>query len=548
MNRLTSTLPFILLPLLCIATSCLRHEEGLSAESKAARVVVASEHIDSLRIRKELDKLRIPVRFHQVVFSSYTNNIGSLIWIENGHFNQHAILASAFFWRYLHEGLLDKTAFLPQMESVFRSCNLDEDLVIPSSKVVSMDIAFTSQCIMFMSRLSEGKGPELTGQKEWYIPVRRFMPEQDVPVPIIAISKPLTSPLNGQYVALSDALTKIKSLHKKGALKPVRFRGKNILPGDSSKTIREVKVWVQAFSGYDPYDTSSIFHSAFADRVREVRLCLGLNDTALVDEALINRMNIPIQHRIRTILVNLERWKWLAPDTSTSYIRINIPDYSLEVIENGVIVKRMKAVVGSESNHTVMFKDEIEQIIFSPYWHVPSGIFEKELWPKLRRDRQYLAANDMEVLGPDGVVDPSRIAWSRYTGKSFPYQIQQKPGPKNPLGLVKFHFPNPYHIYIHDTPNRELFFLQKRPFSHGCIRISEPEWLAAYLLKDFDEWNEAAIDSAMHSGVEQFVPLKNKVPVYITYFTSWVNETGLLQFRDDIYGHDTNMEQTMFPE
>lgn len=177
-----------------------------------------------------------------------------------------------------------------------------------------------------------------------------------------------------------------------------------------------------------------------------------------------------------------------------------------------------------------MHTGKLSQIVFSPYWNVPPSIVKKEILPKMESNRNYLVSQDMEVTGNEGGLP----------------KIRQLPGEKNSLGRVKFLFPNSYDIYFHDTPAKELFKKDKRAFSHGCIRLSEPEKMAQYLLKDNPAWPPDKIEEAMNSGKEQTVNVKDPVPVFITYYTAWVDETGLLNFRDDIYKHDSTVAIKMF--
>jgi murein L,D-transpeptidase YcbB/YkuD len=161
---------------------------------------------------------------------------------------------------------------------------------------------------------------------------------------------------------------------------------------------------------------------------------------------------------------------------------------------------------------------------------VPQSIVQKEILPAMSRNPNYLASQDMEVTGnEDGVP-----------------VIRQRPGGKNALGRVKFLFPNSFNIYFHDTPSKSLFTKDKRAYSHGCIRLSDPVKMANYVLKDQPEWTPEKIEEAMNSGVEKFVRVKNPIPVIITYYTAWVDENGQLNFREDIYGHDASLAQKMF--
>ena len=190
----------------------------------------------------------------------------------------------------------------------------------------------------------------------------------------------------------------------------------------------------------------------------------------------------------------------------------------------------MKIVVGTEAHRTVIFSDELRYVVFSPYWNVPRSIVRNEILPKMNRDPGYLGRMNMERTGTEGGLPV----------------IRQRPGGANALGKVKFLFPNPYNIYLHDSPAKSLFDQTQRAFSHGCIRVSEPFELARYLLKDQPQWTDAAIRKAMNRGSEKWVTLEKKVPVFIYYLTAWVDEAGRVQFRDDIYGHDARMAAHLF--
>ena len=178
----------------------------------------------------------------------------------------------------------------------------------------------------------------------------------------------------------------------------------------------------------------------------------------------------------------------------------------------------------------MMFTGDLNQIVFSPYWNVPPSIVRNEILPAVAKDPGYLARNNMEEVGMEGDLP----------------KIRQLPGPDNSLGRVKFLFPNSFNIYFHDTNAKSLFNKDKRAFSHGCIRLEEPEKMAQYLLRNQPEWTPERIEDAMNSGVEKYVKLKDPIPVFITYYTAWVDETGQLNFREDIYGHDEKLAGRMF--
>ena len=241
-------------------------------------------------------------------------------------------------------------------------------------------------------------------------------------------------------------------------------------------------------------------------------------------------MNVPVIKRLEQILMNMGRMRWMPEAENGQLILVNIPEFELHVYEGKKKAFDMNVVVGKEGHNTMMFSGDLNQIVFSPYWNVPPSIVRNEILPAMANNPDYLANQNMEEIG---------------TEDGLP-KIRQLPGGKNSLGRVKFLFPNSFNIYFHDTPAKALFEKDKRAYSHGCIRLAEPEKMANYLLRNNPEWTPEKINSAMNSGNEQFVKLKKPVPVIITYYTAWVDENGQLNFRDDIYTHDQKLASKMF--
>jgi murein L,D-transpeptidase YcbB/YkuD len=211
-------------------------------------------------------------------------------------------------------------------------------------------------------------------------------------------------------------------------------------------------------------------------------------------------------------------------------ILVNIPEFVLHFSDGKNKIFDMDVVVGKEGHNTMMFTGKLSQIVFSPYWNVPPSIVKKEILPKLETDPNYLVEQEMEITGDEGGLPV----------------IRQLPGEKNSLGKVKFLFPNSFDIYFHDTPAKSLFEKDKRAYSHGCIRLSDALKMAEYLLKDDSEWPPEKIIDAMNSGDEKYVKIKDPIPVFITYYTAWVDENNQLNFRDDIYGRDLEVAKKMF--
>lgn len=240
---------------------------------------------------------------------------------------------------------------------------------------------------------------------------------------------------------------------------------------------------------------------------------------------------------IDRLLMNLERWRWAPRDLGERYILVNVAAYMLQVMEGDTPALSMRVIVGKPDTQTPLFSDEMTYVVFSPYWNIPENILRDETLPRVVSDPGFLDRNNMEVVGTSGTVDPESIDWSDESSTKG-MRFRQRPGPDNALGLVKFLFPNHFSIYLHDTPSDRLFFREKRPLSHGCIRVENPVGLAQYVLRDQPEWTAPRITSAMNSGREQGVKLTKTLPVHIGYWTAWVQPDGTVLLTDDPYNID----------
>ena len=241
---------------------------------------------------------------------------------------------------------------------------------------------------------------------------------------------------------------------------------------------------------------------------------------------------------VERIAMNLERWRWVPRDLGDRHVLVNVPSYQMQVIEKEKPVLAMRVIVGAPDTPTPLFSDNMTYVVFSPYWNIPESILREETLPRVAEDPDYLARNNMEVVGTSGEpVDASEIDWADEESTKG-LRFRQAPGPENALGLVKFIFPNHFSVYLHDTPGDALFKKHQRALSHGCVRVEQPVALAEYVLADRGSWTSPRITEAMHSKEEQSVTLKKPLPVHIGYWTAWVNEDGDVTFTDDPYGLD----------
>lgn len=302
-----------------------------------------------------------------------------------------------------------------------------------------------------------------------------------------------------------------------------------IKKGEMVPVIRQVKKKLRLLGDFKSTDTTSLYSNTLGIAINKFQERMGLASSSIIDKNLLKAIGTPIQAYVNTIAINLERLRWMPTMMDSNYIVVNIPAYQLLVFDSSKIQFKMPVIVGSESNNTVIFSNRMRYIVFSPYWNVPPSIVKAEILPGMRKNKNYLASKNMEIIIPGDVPT-----------------VRQLPGSDNSLGLVKFLFPNAYNIYLHDTPGKHLFAKQNRSLSHGCIRLGDARKMAGYLLRNDTSWTAIKIDTAMRQQKEKWVTLKKTIPVFMAYFTSWVDSNGVLQFRKDIYDHDKKMERILF--
>ena len=264
---------------------------------------------------------------------------------------------------------------------------------------------------------------------------------------------------------------------------------------------------------------------AVADFQRARRLrASGRLDRATLDALVGGRASAPFG--AADIVANMERWRWLPPELGQRHIIVNLPEYTLRLVEDGQVVHRTRVIVGKPETQTPVFSHAMEHVIVNPYWHIPPSILKKEILPKLAEDPDYAAKHGYEVIRRGNSIS-----------------VRQPPGERNALGFIKFMFPNQHSVYLHDTPSRNLFANAKRAYSHGCVRVEQPFRLAEFVLGD-QGFTEERMRRMIGTG-ERMIKLRTQLPVHLTYFTAFVDETGRLQRLDDIYGHDGKVKTAL---
>ena len=291
-------------------------------------------------------------------------------------------------------------------------------------------------------------------------------------------------------------------------------------------------------------------HAELETAVKRFQQRHGIKADGVVGPVTSAKMAIPPEKLIEKIELNIERWKWFPPYSVASYIIVNIPGFELKVVRGDEVLLRTRAIVGRRDRETPTFASKLRYIVFNPYWRVPETILKEDLIPKVQADPHYLSARHIKLFAADDAgenrpIDPGTIAWKRWRDDDMKrYVFRMDPGAGNPLGYVKFIFPNDDDIYVHDTPSHSLFKNSNATFSSGCIRIRKPLELAHYLLSLEDpEITYKDILVRILSGENLWIRLKDAPEIYITYQTAAVDEDGVIYIYDDIYGNDRKLEK-----
>jgi murein L,D-transpeptidase YcbB/YkuD len=404
----------------------------------------------------------------------------------------------------------------------------------------ALDVWLTYLYLQYASDITSGVGNLSHLDPDWQIKPSRIdaaaLLQSAIDGNRVAQSLDDLLPRDPQYVALRDTLATYRAIAQNGGWRALPAALK-LKPGQHSPAVASIAQRLAVTGDYTgPVAGSATHYSGdLVDAVKRFQGRHGLEPNGIVSASVVVEMNVPVERRIEQIQLNLERLRWLPRELGDPHILVNIPEYRLEVWDHGQVPLAMNVVVGKEDTPTPIFNDTMTYVIFAPYWNVPDSIAQNETLPNVMSDPSFLEKTNMDVLDRSGhVVDPSAMDLSN----AAEYRFRQRPGASNSLGSVKFMFPNQFNVYLHDTPADSLFARATRSFSHGCVRIAQPEALAEYVLRDQSDWTRERIESAMHGREETTVKLKSPLPVYLAYLTARVTPDGLVQFRKDIYGID----------
>ena len=351
-------------------------------------------------------------------------------------------------------------------------------------------------------------------------------------------------PKEYHYVALKKALLRYLELEKKGGWQYVPLKGA-LKVGKPYEVVPDLRERLRISGDYKTcaVNESKVYDKCMKKAIIHFQRSHGLSSKGIIGRETIQALNIPIELRIKQMRLNLDRIKWLHERHAKRHIMINIPAFTLFFEEDEKLRQNMRVITGKKKNPTPIFSNIVKTIVLNPHWNVPKSIIQKEMIPKLLKNPNAMVKQGIEIRqgwGKDApLVSGSSVDWTQYRySKTMPYHFAQVPGYKNALGKVKFLFPNQFSVYMHDTPNKNLFKRSSRAFSHGCIRLHKPR----ELLKTFSTFNETVdfekSQKRLKGKKKAYLNLTSQVPVDVIYLTSYVDYEGVLQFRKDVYGYD----------
>jgi len=482
--------------------------------------------LDSVAVEQFIQQKNIPGEYAEKMRSFYNYRNGQFAWFNTNGFSEQA----RGFWNLkdAFKTNSDDSALQKQMDRLLNTDTLKVTRF--DTLIASTELALTHSYLQFYTTNRNNiQFANLSPEK--LIPVKKEN-EFTLADTLLLRNSDTSSEISGstQYLLLKQKLQVYHSIHQQGGWQPLSIRANQVRKNSSSPEVLQLKKRLHQTGDYNSADTSATFNDSLESAVKNYQQRNGMKPTGIITDTLIKSLNVSVGQRIRQLIVNLNRAQWMPRADATDYIIVNIPNFMLSVFENGSKVFDMPVVVGKEGTNTMMFSGNLNQIVFSPYWNIPASIVQREIMPAIKANPDYLKKNHMEITGRNDTLPV----------------IRQLPGDHNSLGEVKFLFPNRYDIYLHDTKSKEVFKEKNRAVSHGCIRLADAEKMSTYLLRNMNGWTPEKVKTAMNSGKEQYVKLNKPVPVSLTYLTTWVDENGQLQFRDDIYGHDKNIDQMMF--
>jgi L,D-transpeptidase YcbB len=472
-------------------------------------------------------------------------------WSHNGHPTQADTLIKAVEDAYA-DGLTPYYYHLELIKSLVAKA--EKDLTFDQAGFADLDILLTDAFLTLSCHLSGGCVNPVTRKTEWFAKQRtvdvssaleQALREKQIRETLVKLR-----PEQGSYGRLKQTLAQYRDLLSKGEW-PLVLSGPSLKKKMVSERVVALRKRLAASGDLeaDAAKGGDFFDDKLEQAVIVFQKRHGLKADGVVGKATFNDLNVPLRQRIRQIELNLERMRWIPGSIEQNSIVVNIANFGLDVLEKGKSVLSMKVVVGKPFQRTPVFTAKMTSLVINPSWNVPASIAQKEILKKIKNNPQYLTEQNFKVLGVRGPqnkeIDPGTIDWSGINADKMAYRFCQKPGPLNPLGRIKFMLPNQFDVYLHDTTSKRLFSESVRTFSHGCIRIEKPMELGEYVLREAPGWTREKLLAEINKGTEQTIMIPHPLDVHFLYLTAWVDEEGVLQFRNDVYKRDKQLDEAL---
>ena len=466
------------------------------------------------------------------VHTLYAQYAGSALWTEEDGLSEERLQPLAKALVDAHTDGMSLDAY--PLDTLNARIQALQSADTPTAEqLASLDVLLSSIYVELGEDLLRGQVNPREVSQAWHIDPR----EDDIDSALVrtlgssTLDRSIAAmrPQDEDYQALREQLARYRELAAKGDWPKVP-EGKSLKPGDRGEPTRldalRARLAAEGYVSSGAPTGSNVYDQTLAAAVAQFQARHAIVVDSILGGQTLESLNLPVSFRMGQIAANLERYRWLPRTLGSRYILVNVPAFRLKAFDNGKPALDMKVIVGAEYENraTPVFADSMQYVVFRPYWLVTDSIAANEIFPKAEADPGYLAAHDYELYRENGKV-----------------RVRQRPGSENSLGLVKFIFPNDFNIYLHDTPEDRLFDKDIRAFSHGCIRVEKPAQLAQWVLG----WPADRVRQEMHSGRDDHrVNLPKKLPVYIVYFTAFMQD-GQLHFGNDLYRRDEELVSAM---
>ncbi len=467
------------------------------------------------------------------------------LWVSATGPGPHAEIIFHFLKYSEDEGLDPRRYDIDEITNLWQTKN-------PAS-LARLDMLLTYNLVKYIHDITYGSIrpppsdiPEFTDNKKTLFNVvsviKSALNASDLKAYLISLA-----PSHHYYRDLKAALKIYRAIAASGGWQQIP-QGKTIHPGDKDARLPLIykRLISPGIRSIPPLE-GTVYGLEMQEVVKIFQRLNGIEVDGIIGSQTLAAMNIPASRLVEQIIVNMARWRWQAHKLGNQYVMINIANFTLTAFNNGKMVLSVPVIIGQQQHQTPVFSDSIKYIEFNPFWTIPPNIAKNEELPNLRKNKQYLANRHVRLFNgwrTDAIeLDSTKIDWQKVTRSQIAgFKLRQDPGPWNALGRIKFGFPNKYSVYMHDTPTKDLFAHNKRDFSHGCIRLSNPLALAIFALEDQGQgWTKEKVESYFYSDKRMIIRLTSPIPIHITYQTTWVDKDGRIHFNKDIYGRDEKL-------